>query len=225
MRLVDLVARLERTYGSPPPPPTTDPWEAIVRENVVYLADDEAREAAFRDLKRKVGIRPKDLLAARASAIRRIAKGRGILAALAPTKLKRAAKVALEDWGGDLEPVLHLPVPEASRALQRFPGIGGPGADRLLLLARRHRVLALDSNGLRVLLRVGYGTERRSYAATYRSVQDALRGRLPRTYPGILAAHSLLQRHGRETCKRSAPRCDVCRLAPDCSFARAAARR
>ena len=48
---------------------------------------------------------------------------------------------------------------KARRALKRFPGIADPGADKLLLFAGVTPYLALDSNGLRVLLRLGYGEE------------------------------------------------------------------
>jgi hypothetical protein len=42
-------------------------------------------------------------------------------------------------------------------------------------------VLAVESNGARTLVRLGYGTVGRSYAATYRSVQAAARPSFPLT--------------------------------------------
>ena len=55
----------------------------------------------------------------------------------------------------------------------RQPCSGDPGAEKILLFSRTHSILALDSNGLRVLRRLGYGEERKSYASTYRSAQEA----------------------------------------------------
>ena len=222
MRLEALVARLRAAYGAPPALVTRDPWEWIVRENVAYLADDEGREEAFRTLERTVGTRPEDLLAARPAALTAVAPGHGILPAQAATTLKQAARVALEEGEEGLAGLLRRPVPDAMRTLERFPGIGEPGAERILLFARRHPVLALDSNGLRVLLRLGYGTEQKSYAATYRSVRAAVEPEAPRRYPWLVAAHLLLRRHGRETCKNSRPRCTACVLVADCPFAAAA---
>jgi hypothetical protein len=53
---------------------------------------------------------------------------------------------------------------EARRALQKFPGIGAPGADKILLFTKTHALPALDSNGLRVLVRLGLAKEAKSYS-------------------------------------------------------------
>lgn len=79
-------------------------------------------------------------------------------------------------------------------------------------------MLALESNGLRVLVRVGLGAESKSYAATYRSVREALRGQLPRRAEQLAQAHLLLRRHGLEVCRRSAPACGACVLRRSCAF-------
>ena len=50
----------------------------------------------------------------------------------------------------------------------QFPMIGEPGAEKILLFSGVLAVLALDSNGVRVLVRLGVGEERKSYAATYK---------------------------------------------------------
>ena len=71
---------------------------------------------------------------------------------------------------------------------------------------------------MRVLVRLGYGKEHKSYAQTYRSVTEAVRAELPRDYNWLIIAHQLLRRHGQETCKRSAPRCEECPLTADCAW-------
>ena len=47
------------------------------------------------------------------------------------------------------------------------------------MLTRSYPLLALESNGLRVLLRLGFADEKKSYSASYRGVQQALAGQLP----------------------------------------------
>jgi hypothetical protein len=59
------------------------------------------------------------------------------------------------DFAGELESERGLPLPRAVRALAGFSSSGVPGAEKSLLLARRHPVLALDSNGGRGLTRLG----------------------------------------------------------------------
>jgi endonuclease-3 len=108
--------------------------------------------------------------------------------------------------------------PKAKKALQKFPGIGGPGAEKILVFSRTYPVLALESNGLRVLLRLGFREEQKSYSTTCRLVQKAAGEGLDNDYPWLIQAHLLLRRHGQELCKRSKPECSKCPLAPDCEF-------
>ena len=109
---------------------------------------------------------------------------------------------------------------EARRTLNRFPMIGEPGADKILMLTRTHPVLALDSNGLRVLVRVGYGEEGKSYATTYRNVQKALAPVIRPDFDWLIAAHGLLRRHGQVRCTHAAPGCTGCCLRKKCGYAR-----
>src|SRR5207249_2069819 len=107
-------------------------------------------------------------------------------------KLRNCARILLEEFDGDLRPVLKLPFPKAKKALQKFPGIGEPGAEKILLFTRSYPVLPLESNGLRVLLRLGFGGEKESYATTYRLVQKAIEEGLNKDYPWLIQSHLLL---------------------------------
>ena len=62
----------------------------------------------------------------------------------------------------------------------RFPGIGKPGAERIALFTGTRAVLALDSNALRVLVRLGYGDPDAAYATTYRQAQTQASTSSPR---------------------------------------------
>jgi endonuclease III len=111
-----------------------------------------------------------------------------------------------------------LPLPQARKALARFAMIGEPGADRILVIAGRARLLPLDSNGLRVLKRIGLTTEEEDYDATYRRAQEMLAHALPRSTDALVAAYYLLRTHGKELCRRSEPACERCPLRKDCLF-------
>ena len=217
--LSKLVNTLQQHYGDPAPPPSTDPLELIIWENIAYLASDERRAAAFAALKRDIGTRPEQILAAKHAALAGIGKA-GILPDVSAEKLLVIAKIAYEEFDGDLRAVLKKPLPQAKKALKRFPSIGDPGAEKILLLTRSCPVMALDSNGLRVLCRVGFAEEQKNYSATYRLVQDAIRGQLPRDYDSLIRAHQLLRQHGQELCKRSKPRCTECPVRNGCNYGR-----
>jgi endonuclease-3 len=81
-------------------------------------------------------------------------------------------------------------------------------------------VLALESNGVRVLVRLGIGEDRNSYAATYRSVREATLGHLPEDCESLTIAHLLLRQHGQELCFRNSPACHSCPLNSDCPHVR-----
>ena len=89
-----------------------------------------------------------------------------------------SAALVLDEFDGDLQTVLTRPVAEAKRALMRFYGVGEPGAERILLLTRSQKVLPLDSNGARTMVRLGYGADDKNYTRMYRSVADAARPEL-----------------------------------------------
>jgi endonuclease III len=217
-KLTEIVARLQELHGKPPPPPAKDPWLLILWENVAYLADDERRSAAFDLLRRRVGTRPKELLAASDEALLAVA-GHGILAEKFAAKLRECATLALElfpEAGGDFAPLHDWPLAKQRQALARFPGIGAPGAAKILLFARLHASLQLESNGLRVLTRVGFAEEQASYSSTYRLVQQALAPGLTSDFALLIGAHQLLRRHGQELCRRTGPLCRVCPLLRRC---------
>jgi endonuclease III len=212
-----VVERLQTHYGTQKPPKLAGPWEMILWENIAYLADDDRRQQAFQTLKKRVGTRPEEVLSASDEALLEVTR-HGILADQFAKKLRKCARIVLEEFDGDLRPVLKLLFPKAKKALQKFPGVGEPGAEKVLLFTGSYPVLALESNGLRVLLRLGYGEEMKSYSTTYRLVQKAVEAELDKDYSWLIEAHLLLRRHGQELCKRTKPECQKCPLALDCEY-------
>ena len=213
------VDTLGSLHGHPKPPSTTDPFELLLLENAAYLVDDARRAEVFSALKKQVGTTPEAILAAPfeklVSAIRR----GGMRPEDRAAKLCEAASLAKEEGLPRLRQLMKTTPKDARKILKRFPGIGDPGADRLLLIAGSLVTLAPESNGLRVLTRLGYVSESKSYSQTYRAAAEAVAAELPDDPKWLIGAHLLLRRHGQELCKRSEPRCDVCPLSKSCSFA------
>jgi len=219
--LTGVIETLEKAYGAPESPPTTDPWEMILRENVVYLAKDEDREKAFAALKKEVGTRPRDILKASPKALQRISGLAGILAENSARKVREAAEISESEFGGDLSQVLDWPIPKARRALKKFPGIGDPGADKLMLLAGRLPVLAVESNGLGVLSRLGLAPDEGSYSAKYRAAREIGESD---DCAWLWKARQLLRTHGQRTCKWTRPLCESCVLNEVCPFPKSTAK-
>ncbi len=213
-----IIDEFEEFYGRPEPPKVTDPLGMVLLENVAYLLSDDRREQAFNALRERVGLTPPEILMAHEETLLEVAHLGGMHPAARVEKLRRIAQIALQEFDGDLARALKQPLAQAKKSLKKFPGIGDPGAEKILLFSRTHPILALDSNGLRVLLRLGYGEERKSYASTYRSAQKAVESELKRDYDWLIAAHQSLRRHGQELCKMKGPICSPCPLKRYCAY-------
>jgi endonuclease-3 len=216
-----ILDRLEAQDGKLKPPRTTDPFEMVLWENVAYLVDDVRRERAFRALLEEVGSEPAMILAAPYEQLRQLVESAGgPMADNCVEKLRRSAEVAEREYPQGLHTVLKRTPAEAKKAFKKFPGIGDPGAEKILLFTRTQPVLALESNGLRVVTRLGYGTAQKDYAATYRSARAALQDELKPDCAWLMRAHLLLRRHGQTTCKTNRPHCDSCAVADSCQYQR-----
>jgi len=216
--LAAVIKSLQKFYGQPKPPKIKDPLELMLWENVAYLVDDEKRGKAFALLKKKIGTRAPQILKASNAQLEEATRLGGMLPEVRAQRLRQIAELAHWVFKDDLKSVLKKPLPEAKKALKRFPSIGDPGAEKILMLTRSYPVLALESNGLRVLLRLGFAEEKKSYSASYRGVQEALKPQLPSDIDNVIAAHQLLRQHGQELCKQSQPLCEGCPLQQQCDY-------
>jgi len=224
--LEQITSQLRSFYGAPRAPLARDPFQLLLLESVAYLASDERREEAFKLLRKEVGTKPHEILGATDEELLRVTRLGGMAPELRAKRLREIALIAMDEFGGDLKPALKLPLAKARQAFQSFPGIGEPGADKILLFTRSYPVLSLDSNALRVLLRLGFGEERKSYAATYRAVQNAINSELKEDFDWLISACLLLRQHGKETCKTTRPRCEKCPVQSQCFyFARTVSRK
>ncbi len=191
-----------------------DPLQLILSENIGYLASDERRNKALHALRDQVGLDPEAILNAPLATLVAICRLGGIHPELRAERLKEIASLALEKFGGDLSRAL------SKRDLKLFPAIGDPGAEKILLFCGKQASLALDSNGLRVLVRLGYAREQKSYSSTYRAVQQALEPQTGLECSRLVDAFQLLRRHGQECCTRTRARCHECPLSRECRFRR-----
>ena len=209
---------LKKFYGRPAPAKITDPLEIILYENVAYLVDDERRDAAFAALKKKVGTKAPQILKASNAALLEICRMGGMAPEVRAQRIRQIAELAHWIFKDDLKSVLKKPLKEAMKELKKFPSIGDPGAEKILMLTRSYPVLSLESNGLRALLRLGFAEEKKSYSSSYRDAQNAIRDQLPEGYDDLIAAYQLLRQHGQELCKRSQPLCGECPVREMCRY-------
>ncbi len=111
-------------------------------------------------------------------------------------RLKEIAERVQHEFAGD---------PAAIRkALKKLPGIGDPGAGRILLFAGIAPVAAVPSNCPHVLMRILGGPE--DYGAAYSAPQRAIAAEVVENFEARQRAYLLLKRHGQEIRKRAGSR-------------------
>lgn len=219
-RLTEIVTLLRRQHGAAQIPPAKGPFELVLWENACYLLPDERRREVFEGLRAQVGLTPDAILSADRDVLLRWATRGGMRPTVRVFRWLEAARICSEQFDGDLSGILALPYDKAKKALKQFPNIGDPGAEKILMFCGAAPGLPLEWNGLRVLTRVGYGRENvKNYGRTYKSVQDAIAGELPKGAKKLSEAHLLLRQHGKEICRNNAPRCADCSISALCAWA------
>ena len=213
-----LIARLEKHYGRPELPPAKGPFELVLWENACYLLPDERRREVFEGLRERVGLNAAAIWNADKNLLMPLAVRGGMRPETRVFRWREIARITLEQFDGNLDQIVEWPYKEALKALRQFPNIGGPGAEKILMFSGVAEGLPLESNGLRVLTRAGFGRTEKDYGRMYRSVEEALAGELPRGAAPLARAHLLLRRHGREICHTNGPECGECPIVDRCKF-------
>jgi endonuclease-3 len=183
-----------------------------------YPASDAACDRGWNSLNKNVGVGPEQLLATPVGTLARALAPGGMLPEKRAMRLKELADRVQTEFGGDLRGRLLGSPLAARKLLKTFPGIGEPGADRILLFAGIAPIAAVPSNCVHVLVRILRGVEREDYRANYRDAQKAIEAAVPANLEARQRAYLLLKKHGQEICKSGKPRCDQCPVASSCAF-------
>ena len=214
--LQDCIAELARRY--PAGAVLTDPLHLILWENIGYLIDDERRQVLFAEFEARIGLTPRGIAEAEGAVLLDIARRGGMRPETRVERWRDIAAIVLTRCDGDLDGALRaLPPPRARALLKLFPTIGDPGADRILLFAGVAPLPCLDSNGVRVLARLGLFAEQRSYAASYRAAIAVLKAEGVMERDWLVTAWLALREHGKTLCKRAGPLCPACALDDICA--------
>jgi endonuclease III len=215
-RLRRVITTLARIYTDAADEPS-DPFELILFENVAYLVDDDRRHLVFVRLRDEIGLTPKAILQCSAAQIASVIAEGGMRPPMRAEKLIECAQIADAQDLSELRSAIKTDAVRAKRMLRAYPGVGEPLADKILLFCGDRPSLAPDSNVLRVLIRLGFGREEKSYGATYRSVMSETSA-LIRDLAEGQRGHAALRKHGQAVCKRASPRCEFCAVRTECNW-------
>lgn len=215
--LRDAVSRLRKHYGAPDAPVATDPFDMVLWECCAYLVDDERRGRVYGRLKKATRNDATRIAAMKPGALAELlTEDGGMQPAMRAAKLQQAADVLLDVGAMELRAACKSGSKGVRAMLKRFPGVADPGADRILMTAGSLRTLAVESNGLRVLRRLGYGRDEKDYTRTYKVTMEAVAPELPDDRNWLVSAHRLLREHGQTLCKTTRPACGECPLLTRC---------
>jgi endonuclease-3 len=218
--LKKLIARLQKHYGAPEMPPARCPFELVMWENACYLLPDSRRAEVFEAVRAQVGMSAEAIFRAPKDVLLPLATMGGMRPETRVFRWQEIARITLQQFEGDLDQILGWPYAKAKKALKQFPNIGEPGAEKILMFCGMAEGLPLESNGLRVLTRVGWGrVHLKNYGAMYKSVQEAISDEVPKSAEALARAHVLLRTHGKTLCKDARPQCFECPVEEMCGFA------
>ena len=219
-KLARVLDGLEGRYGKLASPVPEDPYELVVFLNCGYPASDEACAKGFAALKTEVGLHPAALMAAEPEALAEAMRPGGMVPEVRAQRLKQIAAVVQNELGGDLRAALLARPAKAKALLKRFPTLGEPAAERILLFCGVSPEPAAPAGGLQVFTRLGLSDEGKDFTATFRAARAAIAAATPDDFAPRRRAYLLLKTHGHRLCKRSAPLCEQCPVTRECAYFR-----
>lgn len=186
-----------------------DPFKTLIVTIISQNTADRNTTRAFENLSNKFKITPEALAKAKEKEIEESLKVAGLYRNKAKT-IKRISKTILEEYQGDLKPILSLPIEEAREMLMQFLGVGPKTADVVLLFCAKQNTIPVDTHVNRVSKRLGLAPENGDYETVRKALQSIFE---PKDY---LPVHVLLILHGRKYCKARAPLCKECPINKFC---------
>jgi endonuclease III related protein len=114
----------------------------------------------------------------------------------------------MEEYGGSLDAMFRSGLSTLREQLLAVHGIGPETADSILLYAGHMPTFVVDTYTHRVLARHGWI----GYEADYHEIKDYFESALPADVPLYNEYHALLVRIGKDCCRKTNPKCDVCPL-------------
>jgi endonuclease-3 len=227
--LAKILDGLEEHYGAQTAVGPKEPYEMIVFVNSAYPATDVSCAKGYAALKSAVGTKPEEILKAPKAKLLKAAHLGGMLPEMRVERWKQIARMVKKEFGGDLHGALKKLMEEEKRprekrlravknALKKFPVIGEPGAEKILLFAGLAPVAAVPSACTGVPQRILFGHEDKNYAKGYRAAQGKIAAVAPEEFAARQRAYLLLKKHGQEICKRTKPKCEICPVNGMCAY-------
>jgi endonuclease III len=211
VRLLALLRRLNRSYGSPHWNPTHDPLGELIATILSQNTSDINSDRAYAAL---VTAYPtwEAVLQASADDVVGVIRSGG-LATLKSRRIQEILHTVKARHGRlNLDFLTDMPMPAARAFLAAFPGVGPKTIACVLLFACGHPAFPVDTHIYRVTTRLGLLPE----GCTAERAHTVLEPLIPPAQ--VYSAHVNLIRHGRAICKARQPECQRCCIRSLCPY-------
>ena len=201
---------LRRVFGIPEwTKEKHDPFETLIVTIISQNTADRNTARAFARLSERFEIKPEVLANAKTVLIEDSLKTAGLHRSKAKT-IKQVSTIILDNFCGDIQTILSLPLEKARKTLMQMPGIGPKTADVVLLFSAAQPTIPVDTHVKRVSKRLGLASKNADY--------EEIRANLQSLYEqsDYLAVHVLLIALGRRYCKARRPLCKKCPVNKHC---------
>lgn len=185
------------------------PFGVLVAIILSQNTNDKNAIVAYRRLRERVGVRPREVLAAPRGVVEEAIRPSGMYRQKAEAIIGAARVV--EEHGGE-EALLTLEPGEVRRLLEGVRGIGRKTVDVFLNVVRGVSVFAVDTHAQRIAWRWGLAPRRAEYDRVSQALASFFQG------DDLGEAHRLLIALGRTYCTARRPRCGECPLREVCPY-------
>jgi len=188
--------------------PGQTPFEVMVGAVLVQNTNWQNVEKAIENLRRADLLEPCALDEVPTEELEELIKAAGYFRVKA-RRLHSLLEFIVGRYDGSLETMFRTDTSALREELLAVHGIGPETADSILLYAGGLPVFVVDTYTHRILARHGWiGSD-----ADYHMIQDHFQSSLPEDVALYNEYHALLVRVGKDYCRKTNPKCDVCPLA------------
>jgi endonuclease-3 related protein len=196
--------------------PDADPFEVIVGCILVQNTSWTNVERAIERLQAADALTPAAMSALAPEVLEELIRPSGQYRQKAK---KLRAFLSLAENEGGLDALLAIEPVELRAKLLATWGIGPESADAMVVYAARQPALVIDAYTMRLFARLGLGPD----STDYHTWQRWMAALLPHDRDLLARYHALIVMHCKHLCRKRAPKCGECSLAPSCGFARSLA--
>ncbi|HVT27640.1 MAG TPA: endonuclease III domain-containing protein [Lacipirellulaceae bacterium] len=207
--LISVYERMLKKFGPQNWWPGDSPFEIMVGAVLVQNTAWRNVERAIANLRDAGLMEPRELYQLSLTELAELIRPAGYYQVKAK-RLRNLLQFIVDTYDGSLESMFRNDLASLRDELLTIHGIGPETADAILLYAGGLPTFVVDTYTHRILARHGWI----GYDFTYHEIKDYFESSLPPDAALYNEYHALLVRVGKDYCKRTAPKCQLCPLAP-----------